>query len=598
MKRSSYCGDVRECSIGKEVTVCGWAHSRRDHGGVIFIDLRDVSGLLQIVFQPEKQDMFKIAQNLRSEYVISVKGMVRNRPEGTLNPSMPTGNIELVATDLEVLNTCHGLPFEISDYVETSEELRLKYRYLDLRRPNFQKNFIMRHKISNEVRSFLNEEGFLEIETPFLTKSTPEGARDFLVPSRLHHGSFFALPQSPQIFKQILMISGFDKYYQLARCFRDEDLRADRQLEFTQIDIEMSFVEEDDVMDIIERMLSRVCKSVLGINIKIPFERMSYKDSMLKYGSDKPDTRFDMEIVDFSYELKNSGFGVFSSVISKGGIVRGLCIPGGAGFSRLKIDELTKFVSVYGAKGLAWMKITDLSAESNIVKFFKEEEIKTIISKLNAKCGDLVVFLASEEEIVTQGLGALRLKMGRELGLIDKNKFNFLWVVDFPLMEWDGQEHRWQALHHPFTSPKDETCLTKENAGTAKAKAYDVILNGIELGGGSIRIHKSDIQKKIFDILNISDESAKQKFGFLLDALTYGAPPCGGVALGFDRMCALFAGEDSIRQVMAFPKTQKALDPLSNAPTPVSQKQLAELGIKVVTQSKIKSSLQGTDEYF
>ncbi|GHT70323.1 aspartate--tRNA(Asp/Asn) ligase [Endomicrobiia bacterium] len=584
MKRSCYCGDVREHTIGKEVAVCGWVHSRRDHGGVIFIDLRDRAGLLQVVFQPENQDIFKIAENLRSEYVISVKGVARNRPEGTLNPNMLTGGVELVAAELEVFNTCPRLPFEISDYVETSEELRLKYRYLDLRRPNFQKNFIMRHKISNEVRSFLNEEGFLEIETPFLTKSTPEGARDFLVPSRFHHGSFFALPQSPQIFKQILMVSGFDKYYQLARCFRDEDLRADRQLEFTQVDIEMSFVEEDDVIDLIERMLSRVCKSVSHLDIKTPFKRMSYEDAMLKYGSDKPDTRFEMEIVDFSHELKNSEFGVFSSTIAKGGVIRGLCIPKGADFSRSEIDQLTKFVSEYGAKGLAWMKITDSSAQSNIVKFFKEEEIKTIISKLDAKSKDLVVFLADEEKIVAQGLGALRLKMGRELGLIDKNKFNFLWIVDFPLMEWDKEERRWQALHHPFTSPKDNTSLTKENAGTAKAKAYDVILNGIELGGGSIRIHKSDVQKKIFDILNISDESAKQKFGFLLDALTYGAPPHGGVALGFDRMCAIFAGEDSIREVIAFPKTQKAFDPLSNAPAPVNEKQLKELGVRVVVK--------------
>ncbi|GHT44748.1 aspartate--tRNA(Asp/Asn) ligase [Endomicrobiia bacterium] len=584
MKRSSYCGDVREHSIGKEVAVCGWVHSRRDHGGVIFIDLRDRAGLLQIVFQPENQGIFKIAENLRSEYVISVKGVARNRPEGTLNPNMLTGGIELVAAELEVLNTCPRLPFEISDYVETFEELRLKYRYLDLRRPNFQKNFIMRHKISNEVRSFLNEEGFLEIETPFLTKSTPEGARDFLVPSRFHHGSFFALPQSPQIFKQILMVSGFDKYYQLARCFRDEDLRADRQLEFTQIDIEMSFVEEDDVIDLIERMLSRVCKSALHLDIKTPFKRISYEDAMLKYGSDKPDTRFEMEIVDFSHELKNSEFGVFSSTIAKGGVIRGLCIPKGADFSRSEIDQLTKFVSEYGAKGLAWMKIADSSAQSNIVKFFKEEEIKTIISKLDAKSRDLVVFLADEEKIVAQGLGALRLKMGRELGLIDKNKFNFLWIVDFPLMEWDKEEHRWQALHHPFTSPKDNTSLTKKNVGTAKAKAYDVVLNGIELGGGSIRIHKSDVQKKIFDILNISDESAKQKFGFLLDALTYGAPPHGGIALGFDRMCALFAGEDSIREVIAFPKTQKAFDPLSNAPAPVNEKQLKELGVRVIVK--------------
>ncbi|MDR1245316.1 MAG: aspartate--tRNA ligase [Endomicrobium sp.] len=588
MKRSSYCGDVREDSIGKDIVVCGWVHSRRDHGGVIFIDLRDREGLLQIVFQPENKEIFKIAEGLRSEYVVSVKGLVRKRPEGTLNPNMPTGSIELVVSKIEILNTCPGLPFEISDYTETSEELRLKYRYLDLRRPNFQKNFIMRHKVANEIRNFLNDKSFLEIETPFLTKSTPEGARDFLVPSRLHHGSFFALPQSPQLFKQILMVSGFDKYYQIARCFRDEDLRADRQLEFTQIDLEMSFVEENDVMDVIERMLSRVFKNVLNIEIKIPFEKMSYADVMLRYGSDKPDTRFEVEIKDFSTELKECGFSVCSSVISKGGIVRGLCIPKGATFSRSEIDGLTNFVGEYGAKGLAWMKITESGAESNIVKYFKDEEIKVIISKLGAKSGDLIVFLADEEKIVVQGLGALRLKMGKELGLIDKSKFNFLWVVDFPLMEWDKEQQRWQALHHPFTSPQDVVSLNKENAGTAKAKAYDVILNGIELGGGSIRIHRSDVQKKIFDILSISDESAKEKFGFLLDALTYGAPPHGGLALGFDRMCALMAGEDSIREVIAFPKTQKASDPLSNAPAPVSEKQLKELGVRIVVkQAKV-----------
>ncbi|MDR1474581.1 MAG: aspartate--tRNA ligase [Endomicrobium sp.] len=582
MKRSSYCGDVREGNIGQDIIVCGWVHSRRDHGGVIFVDLRDREGLLQIVFEPENKEIFKIAEGLRSEYVISVKGLLRKRPKGTLNHNMPTGSVELVATQLEVLNTCPGLPFEISDYTETSEELRLKYRYLDLRRPNFQKNFIMRHKVSNEVRNFLNDEGFLEIETPCLTKSTPEGARDFLVPSRLHHESFFALPQSPQLFKQILMVSGFDKYYQIARCFRDEDLRADRQLEFTQIDLEMSFVEENDVMGVIERMLSRVFKNVLNIEIKTPFERMTYSEAMLRYGSDKPDTRFAMEIRDFSTELKDCGFGVFSSVISKGGIVRGLCIPKGISFSRSEIDELTKFVGEYGAKGLAWMKITESGAESNIVKYFKDEEIKTIISKLGANPDDLVVFLADEEKIVAKGLGALRLKMGKDLGLIDKSKFNFLWVVDFPLMEWDKEEQKWQALHHPFTSPQDTASLNKENAGTVKAKAYDVILNGVELGGGSIRIHRSDIQKKIFDILNISDDSAKEKFGFLLDALAYGAPPHGGFALGFDRMCALMAGEDSIREVIAFPKTQKAFDPLSNSPAPVSEKQLKELGVRVV----------------
>ncbi|MDR2616857.1 MAG: aspartate--tRNA ligase [Endomicrobium sp.] len=584
MKRSIYCGQVTEISMGQEIVVCGWVHSRRDHGGVIFIDLRDREGILQIVFQPENASMFKIAENLRSEYVICVKGNVRKRPEGTLNPNMFTGNIELVVSEIEVLNTSAVLPFEISDTIDTSEELRLKYRYLDLRRMSFQKNFIMRHKLASQVRNFLNEEGFLDIETPFLTKSTPEGARDFLVPSRIYHGSFFALPQSPQIFKQILMISGFDKYYQLARCFRDEDLRADRQLEFTQIDLEMSFVDEEDVMSLVERMLARVCMSVLGIEIKTPFEKMSYQDAVLRYGSDKPDTRFDMEIKDFSQELKNCGFSVFASSINKGGIVRGLCVPKGANFSRSEIDALTKFVGEYGAKGLAWMKVTSSGAESNIVKYFKDEEIKAIISKLNANVGDLIVFLADEEKVVTQGLGALRLKLGKELGLIDKNKFNFLWVVDFPLMEWNKEEQRWQALHHPFTAPKNPDVIDKENAGSQKAKAYDIILNGVEVGGGSIRINKSSVQKKIFDILNISDECAKEKFGFLLEALAYGAPPHGGIAMGFDRMCALFAGKDSIREVIAFPKTQKTLDPLSNAPSTVSDKQLKELGLKVVVK--------------
>ncbi|MDR1941081.1 MAG: aspartate--tRNA ligase [Endomicrobium sp.] len=588
MKRSGYCGQIREDSIGKELTVFGWVHSRRDHGGVIFIDLRDREGILQVVFQPENKEIFAVAEHIRSEYVLSVKGLLRQRPQGTINPNMPTGKVELVVNELEVLNQAPGLPFEISDYVETSEELRLKYRYLDLRRPSFQKNFITRHKILQEVRSFLNNEGFLEIETPFLTKSTPEGARDFLVPARLHHGAFYALPQSPQIFKQILMVAGFDKYYQIARCFRDEDLRADRQLEFTQVDLEMSFVEENDVTDVIERMLARVFKETLNIEILTPFEKMTYGEAMLKYGSDKPDTRFEMFIQDFSSELKNCGFSVFSNVIAKGGIVRGLCIPKGASFSRSEIDALTKFVGEYGAKGLAWMKITAGGAESNIVKYFKDDEIKIIISKLSAKDGDLVVFLADEEKIVAQGLGALRLKTGRELGLIDKNKFNFLWVVDFPMFEWDKEEHRWQALHHPFTSPKDGSLLNAENASSIKAKAYDVVLNGVELGGGSIRIHKSDAQKQVFDLLNITQESAKEKFGFLLDALSYGAPPHGGVALGFDRLCALLMGEESIREVIAFPKTQKASDPMSNAPSQVSEKQLKELGVRIVIKQANK----------
>ncbi|MDD5021565.1 MAG: aspartate--tRNA ligase [Endomicrobiaceae bacterium] len=584
MKRSCYCGQVDERFLNKEITVSGWVHSRRDHGGVVFIDLRDREGVVQIVFQPESKEMFSIAEKLRSEFVISVKGLVRNRPEGTINSNMFTGKIEIVAKELDIINTCPALPLEVDDYKETSEEIRLKYRYLDLRRPSFQKNFIIRHKMQQEIRNYLNSEGFLEIETPFLTKSTPEGARDFLVPSRMSHGSFYALPQSPQIFKQILMVAGFDKYYQVARCFRDEDLRADRQLEFTQIDIEMSFVDENDIMAVVENMLAGVFKSALNIDIKTPFEKMPYDTAMLQYGSDKPDTRFEMFIEDFSSELANCGFGVFNGVISKGGVVRGLCISGGAKFSRSEIDGLTKFVSEYGAKGLAWMKVTSNGAESNIVKFFKPEEITMIINKFHAKEGDLLVFLADEASIVAQGLGALRLKMAKELGIIDKSKYNFLWVVDFPLFAWDKDEKRWAAIHHPFTSVKEEDKdkLTFENAGKAKARAYDVVLNGVELGGGSIRIHKSEMQSKVFDLLNISPESAKEKFGFLLDALTYGAPPHGGLAIGFDRLCALLVGEDSIREVIAFPKTQKAICPMSNAPSQVTDKQLKELGIKVI----------------
>jgi len=592
MKRSCYCGKVDESFIGKEIVVSGWVHSRRDHGGVIFIDLRDREGLVQIVFQPEKKEIFSKAEHLRSEYVLSVKGLVRNRPEGTVNPNMFTGKVEIVINELEIINTSPVLPLEVDDYKETSEEIRLKYRYLDLRRPSFQKNFIIRHKISQTIRQYLNNEGFLEIETPFLTKSTPEGARDFLVPARLSHGCFYALPQSPQIFKQILMVAGFDKYYQIARCFRDEDLRADRQLEFTQVDMEMSFIDEEDIMTIVENMLSKIFKDVLNKEIKTPFERMPYDEAMLRFGSDKPDTRFAMEIKDFTKELANCGFGVFKNVIAKGNVVRGLCITGGAKFSRSEIDGLTKFVGEFGAKGLAWMKITSNGAESNIVKFFTKEEIDTIINKLEAKDGDLVVFLADEPEIVAQGLGALRIKMGKELGLIDKNKFNFLWVVDFPLFAWDKEEKRWVANHHPFTAVKDEDVdkLTQEQAGKAKARAYDVILNGVELGGGSIRIHKSDMQAKVFNLLNITEESAKEKFGFLLDALTYGAPPHGGLAIGFDRLCALLVGEESIREVIAFPKTQKAICPLSNAPAEVAEKQLRELGIKINKKIEVKQT--------
>jgi len=596
MQRTDYCGKFNAKDIGKKVIVCGWVHSRRDHGGVIFIDLRDREGLLQIVFQPEKKEIFAQAEKLRSEFVLKISGTVRKRPAGTENPNLPTGEIEVVTDDLEIINQCPGLPFEISDYAETSEETRLKYRYLDLRRPQVQKNFILRHKITEAMRRYLSAEGFLDLETPFLGKSTPEGARDFLVPARLSPGHFFALPQSPQIFKQILMVAGFDKYFQIVKCFRDEDLRADRQLEFTQVDLEMSFAEESDVMADIEGLIAYVFKKVLGKEIKTPFPRMPYHEALLRYGSDKPDTRFGLEIVDFTEQLKNCGFKVFQGAAAAGGVIRGLCISGGEKFSRSEIDGFTAFVGAFGAKGLAWMKITDKGPESNIVKFFSPAELDSVQKKFGSKTGDLLVFLADDAKIVAQGLGALRLKLGKEQNLIDKDKFNFLWVVDFPQFDWDKEDKRWVAMHHPFTSPKEEDLkyLDDENSlSKVRARAYDIVLNGTELGGGSIRIHREEVQEKMFKALKIAKEDAKEKFGFLLEALTFGAPPHGGIALGLDRFCALILGEESIREVITFPKTQKGVDPMSNAPGMVSEKQLKELGLQIKT--KVPPPTQGPD---
>jgi len=586
MDRTCYCGALRARDVERRVVLCGWVHSRRDHGGVIFIDLRDREGIAQVVFQPEKSDIFASAEKLRSEFVLRVEGLVRRRPEGTLNANIPTGEVEVVAEALIIINACPALPFEISDYTEASEELRLRYRFLDLRRPAVQKNFIFRHKILQNVRAFLSAAGFLEIDTPMLTKSTPEGARDFLVPSRMSPGAFYALPQSPQLFKQILMVSGFDRYFQIAKCFRDEDLRADRQPEFTQIDLEMSFVDENDVMQATEGLLAAIFKEALGKDLELPFARLSYDEAMLRYGSDKPDTRFGMEIADLCGELKNCQFKVFAQAISGGGVVRGICVPGGEKFSRSEIDGLTSFVAAYGARGLAWMKVTANGPESNIVKFFSAGELEGIQGKLGAKAGDLLLFLADTPAVVAQGLGALRLKLAKEINLIAEGAFNFLWVVDFPLLEWDKEEKRWSAMHHPFTSPRQEDIPLldrPEDAGAVRARAYDIVLNGVEIGGGSIRIHREELQEKMFSLLKISSRDARERFGFLLEALTYGAPPHGGLALGLDRLCALILGEESIRDVIAFPKTQKAACLMTGAPGAVNPRQLKELEIKIIT---------------
>lgn len=586
MYRTHYCGELNSATIGKKVTLSGWVHSRRDHGGVIFIDLRDIKGLVQIVFNPGT-DVFAIAEGLKSESVIKIEGTVRRRPEGTENPKIPTGEVEVVCDIVEVLNESAPLPFSLSEYIDVSEEVRLKYRYLDLRRPAVKENFIFRDKLISLTRDFFRSNGFLEIETPFLTKSTPEGARDFLVPSRLIPGSFYALPQSPQLFKQILMVAGFDRYYQIARCFRDEDLRADRQPEFTQLDIEMSFVEEDDVIDIIERFLSVIFENLVGEKIATPFARISYDDAMLKYGSDKPDTRFGLEIKDLTPELAGSKFKVFSDAVSKGGCIRAICVEKGAELSRSEIDGLIAKSVELGAKGLAWMKFTPKGFESSIVKFFSEQELEKIKNKTGAVAGDLLLFVADDKKIAASVLGQIRLHLAERLKLIGKG-YKFLWVVDFNLLEWDATENKWSSIHHPFTSPKtnDIKHLSLENPNLAgiKARAYDIVLNGVELGGGSIRINKPQIQKKIFELLGISDDDAKTKFGFLIEALNYGAPPHGGIALGLDRLVALLRGETSIREVIAFPKTQKGVCPLTSAPTRVTDKQLKEIYIKTTVE--------------
>ncbi len=583
LKRTHYCGDVRTSDIDKEVVLFGWVQNWRDHGGVIFIDLKDREGIVQIVFDPSvNEEIHKQASKLRSQYCIGVKGTVRHRPEGTVNPNLKTGEVEVVAHELKIFSECENLPFPVEEYVHVNEEIRLKYRYLDLRKPKMQKNLIIRSKAAFAARKYLNSHGFIELETPVLTKSTPEGARDFLVPSRLSPGKFYALPQSPQLFKQLLMVSGFDRYYQITKCFRDEDLRADRQPEFTQIDLEMSFVEEDDVMEITEGIIESVFKETLGYEVKRPFKRISYQEAMDRFGSDKPDMRFGLELKKLTDIVEHTNFKVFRNVVEKGGIVYGLNAKGCIDFSRKEIDDLTNLVSIYGAKGLAWIKVKENELQSPIVKFFSKEEINGILERLEAKPGDLLFFMADTPDIVYDSLGALRLEIGKKLNLIDNNEFNFVWVTDFPLFEWNDEENRWEAMHHPFTSPKEEDLeLLETNPEKVRARAYDIVLNGVEIGGGSIRIHRSDIQKRMFKALGISDEEAQIKFGFLMEAFKYGAPPHGGLAIGFDRLVALILKEKSIREVIAFPKTQKGVCMLTDAPSEVDEKQLNELSIKV-----------------
>lgn len=589
--RTHYCGIVRESEIDQEITVCGWVHRRRDHGGVIFIDLRDREGLVQIVFDPDLPDIFSMAEHVRSEYVLQVTGKVRNRPEGTVNPDLPTGQIEILAQKLTVLNTSETPPFQIEDD-DISEEHRLRYRYIDLRREEMFKRMKLRSEIIRYLRSYLDKHGFLDIETPMLTKATPEGARDYLVPSRTHAGSFFALPQSPQIFKQLLMVSGMDRYYQIVRCFRDEDLRADRQPEFTQLDIETSFMMEDEIIALMEEMLRDVFSSVLQVELPDPFPRMSHAEAMRRYGSDKPDLRIPLELVDINDVMEGVEFKVFAGPAKDpDGRVAALCVPQGCELSRKEIDGYTKYVSIYGAKGLAYIKVNDLAAgrdglQSPILKFLPDDTVQTILDRTGAKSGDLIFFGADKTKIVNEALGALRVKLGHDRGLL-KEGWAPLWVVDFPMFEYDENAKRWTSLHHPFTAPNEEDIeYLESDPGRCQSRAYDIVLNGTELGGGSMRIYRPDVQKKVFHALGISDEEANDKFGFLLDALKFGCPPHGGIAFGLDRMVMLMTGAQSIREVMAFPKTQTASCLLTQAPSTVSDAQLRELNIKIRKQPK------------
>ncbi|RMD95085.1 MAG: aspartate--tRNA ligase [Calditrichaeota bacterium] len=583
MKRTHTCGELRVQHHGEQVILNGWVSRRRDHGGVIFIDLRDRYGLTQIVFHPDNADLYAIAKSLRSEFVIAVKGTVQKRPEGMVNPNIATGEIEVIATELEILNPAKTTPFEIVDNVEASEELRLKYRYLDLRRPSMQKNLLLRHRLYQVVRRYYDQNNFVEIETPMLMRSTPEGARDYLVPSRLQPGKFYALPQSPQTYKQILMVAGFDRYFQIVRCFRDEDLRADRQPEFTQIDVEMSFVDREDVLAMTEGLIVTIMREILGQEITAPFPRLTYAEAMDKYGSDKPDIRFELLLVDISEQVKDSDFRVFRETVEKGGVVKGICVPGAAKYSRKQIDELTEMSKSLGAKGLVAIKMGEDDWQSSLNKFFSRETRSQVSGLFSAKSGDLLLLVADERERANLVLGSLRNHLARQENLIPENVFSYLWIVEFPLLEYDEEQKRYVARHHPFTAPMDEDLdLLSKQPEKARAKAYDLVLNGYEIAGGSIRIHKREMQNKMFSLLNISAEEAQNKFGFLLEAFEYGAPPHGGIAFGFDRLAMILAGRKTIRDVIAFPKTNSALSLMDGAPSEVDEKQLSELGIKII----------------
>ncbi|WP_086158504.1 aspartate--tRNA ligase [Staphylococcus aureus] len=584
-KRTTYCGLVTEAFLGQEITLKGWVNNRRDLGGLIFVDLRDREGIVQVVFNPAfSEEALKIAETVRSEYVVEVQGTVTKRDPETVNPKIKTGQVEVQVTNIKVINKSETPPFSINEEnVNVDENIRLKYRYLDLRRQELAQTFKMRHQITRSIRQYLDDEGFFDIETPVLTKSTPEGARDYLVPSRVHDGEFYALPQSPQLFKQLLMISGFDKYYQIVKCFRDEDLRADRQPEFTQVDIEMSFVDQEDVMQMGEEMLKKVVKEVKGVEINGAFPRMTYKEAMRRYGSDKPDTRFEMELIDVSQLGRDMDFKVFKDTVENDGEIKAIVAKGAAEqYTRKDMDALTEFVNIYGAKGLAWVKVVEDGLTGPIGRFFGTENVETLLTLTGAEAGDLVMFVADKPNVVAQSLGALRVKLAKELGLIDETKLNFLWVTDWPLLEYDEDAKRYVAAHHPFTSPKEADIAKLGTAPEeAEANAYDIVLNGYELGGGSIRIHDGELQEKMFEVLGFTKEQAQEQFGFLLDAFKYGAPPHGGIALGLDRLVMLLTNRTNLRDTIAFPKTASATCLLTNAPGEVSDKQLEELSLRI-----------------